>query len=66
MNDLPFHLFLFVLAGSVIVVIGTFFAESEDRAALKALPRRLTTFFLGSALVAVVMLICEHTFASIH
>ncbi len=66
MNDLPLHLLLFVVAGSIIVVIGAMFAEPEDDRMLKSLPRRLVTFFLGCAAVLVVMLICEHTFASIH
>lgn len=66
MNDLPFHLFLFVIAGSVIVIISTLFSETEDAAALATLPRRLLYFFAGCSAVAVVMLILEHTLASIH
>ncbi len=66
MNDLPFHLLLFVIAGTVIVTISTLFSETEDRAALAILPRRLLVFFAGCFAVAVVMLILEHTLASIH
>lgn len=66
MKDLPIHILLFLLTGAVIVVVSTMFAEPEDEAMLKALPRRLLTFFLGCGAVVVVMLICEHTFASVH
>lgn len=65
MKDLPIHILLFLLSGFVIVVVGSMFAEPEDEAMLKALPRRLLTFFLGCAVVVTVMLICEHTFASV-
>ena len=65
MNDLPFHLLLFFVAGTVIVVISAMFSEADDREALKLLPRRLLYYFTGCALVAVVMLVCEHTLASI-
>ncbi len=65
MNDLPFHLLLFAVAGTVIVVISAFFSEPEDSAALRAIPRRLFWFFVGCAGVAAVMLVCEHTFARV-
>ena len=66
MKDLPFHLLLFLVSGSVIVIISAMFSEADDRAALRVLPRRLAYFFGGCLLVAGVMLVCEHTFASIH
>ena len=66
MKDIGFHLLLFLAAGTVIVVIGSLFSESDDKAALRVLPKRLLRFFLGCALVLVVMLVCEHTLASIH
>ena len=47
MNDLPLHVGLFLLAGSIIVVVSAMFAEPEDDKMLKVLPRRLMTFFLG-------------------
>lgn len=65
MNDLPLHLFLFVVSGSIIVVIGSMFAEPDDAKMVKILPRRLLAFFLGCGAVTAVMLICEHTFASV-
>ena len=65
MKDLPIHLALFVLAGAIIVTVSAMFAEPDDAKMLRILPRRLLTFFLGCAAVVVVMLVCEHTFASI-
>ena len=66
MNDLPFHLLLFVVGGTVIVIISTLFAETDDAKALAILPRRLLYFFAGCTAVAGVMLILEHTLASVH
>ena len=65
MNDLPFHLILFLVSGTVIVVISCMFSETDDRAALKILPRRLLYFFVGCAAVALIMLVLEHTVASV-
>lgn len=65
MKDLPVHLLLFVLAGAIIVVVGAMYAEPDDARMVRTLPRRLLTFFLGCAAVVVVMLVCEHTFASV-
>ena len=66
MNDLPFHLLLFVIGGTVIVIISALFTETDDAQVLAILPRRLLYFFAGCVAVAVVMLIFEHTLASIH
>lgn len=65
MNDLPIHLVLFVVIGVAIVTMGAFYAEADDRIALRSLPRRLGSFFGGCALLVIVMLICEHTFAAL-
>lgn len=65
MNDLPLHLALFVLAGSIIVTVSAMFAEPDDARMLRILPRRLLMFFLGCGAVIAVMLVCEHTFASV-
>ena len=65
MNDLPFHLLLFVFTGTVIVTISSFFSESDDKVAFRALPRRVLIFLGGCSLIAVVMLILEHTVASV-
>lgn len=66
MKDLLVHSLMFLGAGSIIVVIGTFFSETEDDAAFRILPRRLLRFFAGCLAVLGAMLLFEHTFASIH
>ena len=65
MNDLPFHLLLFAFAGTVIMLISSFFSELDDRAAFRALPRRVLVFFVGCTAIAIIMLILEHTVASV-
>ena len=65
MNDLPTHLVLFVVVGLAIVLIGCMFSESDDRAALRLVPKRLLYYLIGCALVALVMLVCEHTLARV-
>lgn len=66
MNDLGLHLFLFLLSGTIIVAISCMFTEAADDAALRSFPKRWLSFFGGCTLVAVLMLVAEHTFASIH
>ncbi|HPF13840.1 MAG: hypothetical protein H6830_12105 [Planctomycetes bacterium] len=66
MNNLWIHTGLFVLVSSVIVAISCMFADSDDRAALRSFPRRWLSFMGGCLLVVAVMLVLEHTFASIH
>jgi len=65
MNDLGFHLVLFLVVGSVIVAISAFYTEREDARALAIVPRRLAFFLAGCALVALLMLVLEHTVASV-
>ena len=66
MKDYLLHGGLFLFAGTVIVVISCMFADADDRTAMKAFPKRWLTFFGGCALVALVMLLFEHTLASVH
>jgi len=65
MNDLAVHLVLFVVISVVIVTLGAFYAEPDDTKALRSLPRRLAAFVIGCTILAAVMLVCEHTFASL-
>ena len=65
MNDPLVHVLLFLVVGVAIVTINTFFAESEDARALRSLPLRLLKFCLGCGIVAGVMLLVEHTVASV-
>jgi len=64
-NDLLIHLALFLAISIAIVTLGAFYSEPDDARALRSLPRRLATFVIGCVVLAVVMLVCEHTFASL-
>jgi len=64
-NDFPFHFLLFVFTGTVIVTISSFFSEPDDKAAFRNLPKRVLVFLGGCSLIAIVMLILEHTVASV-
>jgi hypothetical protein len=66
LKDYLLHGGLFLFAGSVIVAISCMFADADDRTAMKAFPRRWLTFFGGCLLVVLIMLIFEHTLASVH
>ena len=63
--DLAQHLGFFVVLAAAIVLLGTFYGEPDDAAAFRALPRRYAVFLASCAVVAVVMLVCEHLFASV-
>ena len=65
MKDLPIHLLLFAIVGVAIVVLGSFFGDSTDGPALANIPRRLLVFFAGCGLVALILLVIEHTVASV-
>ena len=65
MNDLGFHLVLFSIVGLAIVAINAIFAEPDDRKALHTLPKRLMVFFAGCGIVAALLLLIEHTVASV-
>ena len=49
---------------AAIVVLGAFYSEREDVAALRSLPKRFTVFLLGCAALAVAMLVLEAVFVS--
>lgn len=66
MNDLFVHILLFAVVGLAIVMLGSFFGDAADAAAMRNVPRRLVVFFAGCALVALVLLAIEHTVASVH
>lgn len=65
MNDLFVHILLFAVVGLAIVTLGSFFGEATDGAAFGNVPRRLIVFFAGCALVALILLVIEHTVASV-
>lgn len=64
--DIGIHLVLFAVVGAAIVMMSSFFSEAEDGPALRALPRRLLYFFVGCGVLAGLMLLAEHTVASVH
>jgi fructose-specific phosphotransferase system IIC component len=64
-RDLGLHLFLFVLAGTIIVAVSVMFTEAYDDDARRVFPRRWLRFFVGCAIVVGLMLLLEHTFAAV-
>lgn len=64
--DFPIHILLFTIVALAIVMLSSFFAEPEDGPALRAIPRRLLYFFIGCGVLAGLMLIAEHTVASVN
>jgi|SoiMetStandDraft_2_1073263.scaffolds.fasta_scaffold1743873_1 hypothetical protein len=65
MTALAIHVLFFLGLAAAIVVMGTFYGEAEDGPAFRAMPRRYGVFCLSCLLVAGVMLVCEHLFASV-
>jgi len=65
LNDLGVHILLFVITGIVIVVISAMYSEPDDGRMFRMVPKRLLYFFGGCAAVALVMLLLEHTLASV-
>ena len=62
MNDLGFHLGLFVLVAFAIVAASAIYAEPDDFKALKSLPKRFSYLVVGCALLTGVMLLCQAMF----
>jgi len=65
MDDLGIHLLLFVVTTVVVVAVSCMFSEEQDAAALRVFPRRFLKFMFGSAVVLAIMLVLEHTLASV-
>lgn len=65
MNDLGFHLALFFLSTAIVVGVSCMFTEADDSRALRLFPRRYLTFTIVSGIVVGVMLLIEHTVASV-
>ena len=66
MDDLPIHLTLFLILSAVIVLIGTFYSEPNDAQALRSFPKKLFVFFVGCGILTGLILLAEHTVASVH
>lgn len=65
MNDLGTHLLLFAALSAVIVLMSCFFSEAEDGPALRAFPKRLIVYFIGCGILTGLLLLFEHTLASV-
>ena len=65
MDDLPTHIGLFLVSTAIVVAVSCMFTEADDAKALRLFPRRYTVFVIVSAIVAAVMLVLEHTLASV-
>ena len=65
MNDLRLHLALFAAIGGGIVTLAAFYAEPDDAKALRGLPRRFAVFALGCGILALLLVVAEHTVASV-
>ncbi len=64
-TDAFVHLILFLAISLGIVTMGVFYSEADDAAARAVWPKRMFTFLVGCAVLVVVMLVCEHTFAAL-
>jgi hypothetical protein len=64
-KDLGVHLALFVAIATAIVTLGVFYSDAEDRAAFRHWPRRMLHFCFGCVILVAILLVCEHTFASL-
>jgi hypothetical protein len=58
------HCALFVLAALAIVFAGSTFSELDDSALLRTLPKKVGWFCLWCAILALVIVVLEHTLAS--
>ncbi len=65
MNDPVVHLVLFALIGAGIALLAAFYSEPEDRPALASVPRRFLVFVVGCGILTALMLLAEHTVASV-
>ena len=55
MSPLILRLFLFAIAALAIVTMSAFYAEADDAAALKSIPRRFVRFYLACVLLTAIV-----------
>ena len=65
MNDLGVHIALFLVISAAIVLCGAFYSEPDDRKALRLFPKRFLWFVGGCLILVAVVLVIEHTVASV-
>lgn len=66
MSGVTLHVLLFLLASVAIVGLGSCYSDAEDGPALRNFPRRYLMFVAGCGLLALVMIVLEHTVASVN
>ncbi len=64
MIDPLVHLVLFLLAALAIVFAGSTFSDLEDQALLRTLPKKVGWFCLWCGVLALLIVLLEHTLAS--
>lgn len=64
MIDPLVHALFFLLAAVAIVFAGSTFSELQDAPLLRALPKKVAWFCLWCAVLALLVLVLEHTLAS--
>ncbi|MDZ4771800.1 MAG: hypothetical protein SGI72_01560 [Planctomycetota bacterium] len=65
MNDVTVHIALFLAVSAAIVLCGAFYSEPDDQKAFKLLPKRFLWFVGGCLILLAVVLLIEHTVASV-
>ncbi len=65
MTQLLTHTLLFVALSAAIVVMASFYSDPDDAVAFRAMPRRFVVFLVSCGIVAAIMLLAEHLFASV-
>ena len=65
MTDIGIHVLLFALIGAGIMAMASFYSETADGPALRGLPRRFVVFVIGCGILAALMVVAEHTVASV-
>jgi hypothetical protein len=65
MSELAIHIGLFLIVSLAIVGMGSCYSDAADEPALRNFPRRYLMFVAGCSVLALVMLILEHTIASV-
>jgi peptidoglycan/LPS O-acetylase OafA/YrhL len=64
--SLVIHCLLFLAITAPIVVLSAFHADAEDAPAFRSIPKRAWHFVFGCAVLAGVLIACEHLFGSVH
>jgi len=66
MSEIVVHILLFLVASLAIVGLGSCYADAADGPVLRNFPRRFLMFLAGCGLLAAIMILLEHTVASVN